>query len=463
MTTEPKNLDPQPAEKQKQPLVTGNLWRAIFTMSWPLLLTTIANSFVGICDVYVARFLGANIQAAVGLAEHVLFLFLLFILSVGVGSTAIVSRAFGANDNKAMIHATGQSFTLSIILGIGMTAAATLLGHYVLPFFTPSDQVLVPGRQYLIAYSFMLIPFSFTAIANAAFRAIGDSKTPLYIVSVMTAINIAGDLLTVIYGWPVPNLGVLGIAYAALLASTVGTTLAIWAISRSPLRDSLKAIYPIDSKEIIRIARIGIPSALQRLAWSLSVFVVFFILARCPDSVSALASWTIGMRVESFIFMPLMALSLSVASIVGQNLGAGEIDRAFAAGWRVTWIGIWSMVVMGVVLYFAATPIALAMSNEPGTVRYTADYLRINALAEPFLALGMVLTGALQGAGDTKTPMWFTLICNWLIRIPIAYILALLLNMGPNGVWSAMVVSIVIQGFLIAWRYQSKGWLDLRV
>jgi Na+-driven multidrug efflux pump len=169
------------------------------------------------------------------------------------------------------------------------------------------------------------------------------------------------------------------------------------------------------------------------------------------------------MRVESFIFMPLMALSLSVASIVGQNLGAGEIDRAFEAGWRVTWIGIWSMVVLGIVLYFAATPIALAMSNEPGTVRYTADYLRINALAEPFLALGMVLTGALQGAGDTKTPMWFTLICNWLIRIPIAYVLALALHMGPNGVWSAMVISIFIQGFLIAWRYQSKGWLDLHV
>ena len=132
MTTKPKNIDSQAEEKQKQPLITGNLWRAIWIMSWPLLLTTIANSCVGICDVYVARFLGSNIQAAVGLAEHVLFLFLLFILSVGVGSTAIVSRAFGANDKAAMLHATGQSFALSIILGLGMTATATLLGHYVL-------------------------------------------------------------------------------------------------------------------------------------------------------------------------------------------------------------------------------------------------------------------------------------------------------------------------------------------
>jgi len=448
------------APKDLTPLVTGNLWRAIWTMSWPLLLMTIANSFVGLVDVYVASFLGSDTQAAVGLAEHVLFLFLLFILSVGVGSTAIVARAFGAGDKASMIKATGQSFALSILLGLGMTVTATLLGHYALPFFTSSAVVLQVGRSYLIAYSFVLIPFSMTCIANAVFRAIGDSKTPLYIVSVVTAINIAGDFLTAMYGWPVKGLGVLGMAYAALVGSSVGAILAVLAIRRSVLKDSLKSIYPLNSNEIMRIAKIGVPSALQRLAWSLSVFVVFFILARCPDSVSALASWTIGMRVESLIFMPLMALSLAVASIVGQNLGAGEHDRAFKAGWRVTWIGIWSMTVLGCVLYFSATPIAQLMSQDPSTIAYTANYLRINALGEPFLALGMVLTGALQGAGDTKTPMYVTLICNWIIRLPIAFVLALTLHRGPEGVWWAMIFSVLIQGLLIAWRYQSKLWME---
>ncbi len=451
------------APKDLTPLVTGNLWRAIWIMSWPLLLMTIANSFVGLVDVYVASFLGSNTQAAVGLAEHVLFLFLLFILSVGVGSTAIVARAFGAGDKASMIRATGQSFALSIVLGLGMTVTATLLGHYALPFFTSSPEVLQVGRSYLIAYSFVLIPFSMTCIANAVFRAIGDSKTPLYIVSVVTAINIAGDFLTVMYGWPVKGLGVLGMAYAALVGSSVGAVLAVIAIRKSILKDSLKSIYPFDRDEIMRIVRIGIPSALQRLAWSLSVFVVFFILARCPDSVSSLASWTIGMRVESLIFMPLMALSLAVASIVGQNLGANEYDRAFNAGWRVTWIGIWSMTVLGCVLYFTAEPIARLMSHDPGTITYTTNYLRINALGEPFLALGMVLTGALQGAGDTKTPMYVTLICNWVIRLPIAFFLALSLNLGPDGVWWAMIFSVVIQGCLIAWRYQSKGWMQARL
>lgn len=117
-------------EKSGSSLVTGNLWRAIWVMSWPLLLTTIANSLVGLVDVKVASYLGSDTQAAVGLAEHIIFIFMVFILSVGVGSTALVSRAYGAQDHRDMLKATSQSFTLSIILGLVMTATASLTAQF---------------------------------------------------------------------------------------------------------------------------------------------------------------------------------------------------------------------------------------------------------------------------------------------------------------------------------------------
>jgi multidrug resistance protein, MATE family len=450
-------------EKSSSSLVTGNLWRAIWVMSWPLLLTTIANSLVGLVDVKVASYLGSDTQAAVGLAEHIIFIFMVFILSVGVGSTALVSRAYGAQDHHEMLKATSQSFTLSILLGLVMTATASLTAQFVLGYFTSSPHVLSEGRAYLMAYSFVLMPYSISIIANAVFRAIGDSKTPLCIISSMTLVNIVGDYLTVLKNFPVPGLGVRGMAYASLAASLLGATLAIFFMRRSILKESLGQLLPIDKHELMRIARIGIPSAFQRMGWALSVFAIFFILARCNDSVSALASWTIGMRVESLIFMPLLALSLAVASIVGQNLGANETERAFQAGWRVTSIGIYMMVIAGFVLYSLAAPVAELMSNEPGTVAYTCQYLKINALGEPCLAVGMVLTGALQGAGDTKAPMWFTIITNWLIRIPLAYVLAIIFKLGPSGVWWAMLSSIVIQGMLVGWRYQSRAWLRLKI
>jgi putative MATE family efflux protein len=459
------STDGQPQAKviDRAPLVTGNLWRAIWIMSWPLLLTTIGNSVVGLVDVKVSSYLGSSSQAAVGLAEQLLFTFMLFIMSVGVGTTALVSRAYGSNDNEELLTSSGQSFTLSIMLGLIMAALSLTTANFALPFFTRSADVAAIGSSYLSAYSWMLIPFSVTVIANSSFRAIGDSKTPLLIVSVMTLINVVGDYVTVLGQWPVPGLGVRGMAYAALAASLTGSVLAIYFINHSVLKQSLKRILPAQPKVIHRIANIGLPSAFQRLGWALSVFVVFFILANCKDSTSALASWTIGMRVESVIFMPLMALSLAVSSIVGQNLGANQVDRAFKAGWRVTWIGIWMMVAMSMVLFFFASEIAHALSNDQSTIAYTTAYLKINALSEPFLALAQVLTGALQGAGDTKPVMWFTIICNWLIRLPVAYVVAIYFNLGPDGVWWAMCTSVMIQGIMVTARYQSKKWIQIKI
>jgi len=329
--------------------------------------------------------------------------------------------------------------------------------------FTRSQQVFEAARTYLNAYSLVLIPYSVSIIANALFRAIGDSKKPLIVVSTMTAINITLDVLLVVYQWPVKGLGVVGMAWAGLIAALAGATLSLFLIRQSILSPCLGQIWPVHRDILRRLSAIGLPSAFQRLGWTLSVFVVFFILDKCQNSVAALASWTIGMRVESLIYMPLMALSLAVSSIIGQNLGANETDRAIQAGWRVTNIGIVMMVILGFGLFAFAGPVARSMSTDIGTIAYTTSYLRINCLAEPFLALAMVLTGALQGAGDTKSPMWFTIITNWLVRLPLAYFLAIALHLGPEGVWWAMTTSILLQAVLVTWRFHSKAWLTVKV
>src|SRR5262249_3658094 len=154
--------------------------------------------------------------------------------------------------------------------------------------------------------------------------------------------------------------------------------------------------------------------------------------------------------------MPMMALGLAVGSIVGQNLGAREVERAFKAGWHVTWIGIWMMLAMAAALIAFASPLAKIMSHDPITIAYTTSYLWVNALGDPFLSLGMVLSGALQGAGDTRNPMWITMTSHWIIRLPLAWVLAIPLAMGPMGVWISMSASIVLLGLCMAWRYQSR-------
>jgi putative MATE family efflux protein len=447
----------------KAPLVEGSLWHAIWSMSWPLLLTTFSASIVGIVDLQVAGTLGSAQQATVGVCEHILFLVVIFIFSISVGTTALVSRAYGAGNLKEAVQGTGQSITIAVAVGGILAVVALALTPHIIMLSTQSQAVLTLGRPYLQIYALYLIPFSINAIINAAFRAIGDAKTPLLVVASMTAVNILGDYTIVIGNWPVPGLGIKGIAVSALVASTLGSMIALYRLKHSALSNSLLCLLPINPSMIYRILKVGLPAALHRLSWTISVFVLFFILSRCPNPTQALASWTIGMRVEGLIFMNLMALSLAVASIVGQSLGAHETERAFKAGWRVTWIGVWMMIFTSTGLFLLAKPIAQVMSHDPQTIVCTTDYLKINALAEPFLGLAMVISGALQGAGDTRTPMWISIFCNWMIRLPLAWLLALSLGLGPHGAWIAMATSVVISGLLSAWRYQSRQWIKIQV
>lgn len=444
-------------------LVRGNLWRAIWDMSWPLLITTIGTSIVGMADVQVAGYLGADVQAAVGVAEQLIFIFCVFVMAVAVGTTAIVSRATGQRDPLEVAHMTGQSIALSMSGGLVLTVIALATAHYLLPFFTATKSVQEIGTQYLSIYACYLVPFSLVAISNAAFRAVGDARTPLYVVMTEIIINIAGDYLTVLGNWPIPGLGVRGIAGSAIVGAFAGAALALYRINNSPLKPALRQVFPIQISAIGRLLRLGIPAAFHRWGWAASTLVVFFILKSLADPTAALASWTIGMRVEALLFMPLMALSLAVGSIVGQNLGAKEIDRARKAGWNVSKIGVGMMLLLGTALYIFADAIARVMTHDAVTIQYTADYLRINALCEPLLAVNMILSGALQGAGDTRFPMWVSLFTNWVVRLPIAYVLAQLWGWGPSGVWWAMTGSVCLSAIIIAARFQSGRWIKINV
>jgi putative MATE family efflux protein len=451
------------AALQDAPLVSGNLWKAIWHMSWPLLVTTVATSIVGTVDVQVSGLLGSAAQAAVGLAEQILFTFMIFLMSMGVGTTAIVARAYGKRDFQEADFATAQSLSLSIVTGFVLTAIALFAAHFVVPLFSRAPHVVAQGNLYLSVYSIYLVPFSLICISNAAFRAIGDARIPMLVVCTEVVINIAGDYLTVVYNWPVPGLGVRGIACSAIAGSLTACLVAVVALSRSPLKASLKQLWPLSAELVRRVLNVGIPSALQRLSWALSVFVIFFILSRVPNPTAALASWSVGIRIEGLLFMPQMALSLAVGSIVGQSLGARRVDRAFRAGWNVTAIGVAVMLVLSAALFVYARQLAAAFSHDQATIAYTTSYLQINAICEPFLAANSVLSGGLQGAGDTKVTMWIAVISHWLVRLPVAWLLALVLGWGCNGAWIAMCTSVILSTFAVAARFQSGGWVHKRV
>ena len=169
------------------------------------------------------------------------------------------------------------------------------------------------------------------------------------------------------------------------------------------------------------------------------------------------------MTAESIAFMPGLGYSMAATALVGQSLGAKRADVASRYAWMSTGQACLIMTVMGIVFYVLAYPFAHWFTRDPVVIGVAADYLRINAYSEPFLALAMVLSGAFQGAGDTRTPTWITFVTMWLFRLPLAYLLALSLGYGTHGAWWAMAASVIASGLLTASLFQRGSWKRVKV
>ena len=154
---------------------------------------------------------------------------------------------------------------------------------------------------------------------------------------------------------------------------------------------------------------------------------------------------------------------MAASVLVGQNLGAENAERAEKLGWKITFAGVVLVSVMALITFIWAERFSSMVTNNPSVLEETTRYLRINMLSEPFMALGVILAGGLQGAGDTKGTMWVIIVAMWVIRLPLAYFFSLILNYGAVGVWVAMVTSMTFQGILMAWRFHKGRWKELKV
>ena len=192
--------------------------------------------------------------------------------------------------------------------------------------------------------------------------------------------------------------------------------------------------------------------------------ILYNILGRLKESsIIALASITNGLRIEAIIFLPAFALNMAASVITGQNLGAGDPKRAGKMCWKISLAGMGITSVIALIIFIWAERFAAILTGEPAVIAETARYLRFNMLSEPFMALSTVMGGSLQGAGDTKGPMWVIIISMWLIRLPLASSLSFMIGFGASGVWAAMLVSMICQGVMMAWWFQRGRWKKLKL
>ncbi len=455
-----------PVEAETARAIHGVVWN----LAWPSVTTMLLQTVNSLLDVFFVGNLPNSAQAlaATGVGGGVMFLLISVSMGVTVGTTALVARFTGAADPESAAEAAGQSITLSAILGL-------LFGTLTFVLLKPLVAVMLDAHRSPIAAELCVrflqmalmasVPLFVMNALVGAFRGLGDTRTPMAITLATVVTHITGNLVFIYGNLGMPRMGVAGAGLALALSLFVGLALYLVAVRR---HEGLAAAFEIRHLRFRpdwawRILRIGMPAALQAVIRTLGMMSFTGMLAHTLEGASGVAALQIGVRAEGIAFMPGFGYSVAASALVGQSLGARDPRRAERFGWAATLQAVAVMSVMALLFFFLAGWFPRPFTHDAGVRILGADYLRVNAFCEPFLGLGMVLTGALQGAGDTMRPTVITFLTMWVARIPLGLFLMFTLHQNTHGAWVAMCLTTIVGGLLTAALFRSGAWKRIRV
>jgi putative MATE family efflux protein len=438
------------------------LRRAVFLLATPMVLEMAMESLFAVADIFWVSRLGADAVATVGLTESLLALIYAVALGLSVSATATVARRVGQRDLAQASLAAGQVLILTLVVSVLIGAAGLLLSPVLLGMMGASSSVVQLGSSYARIMLSGSITVVLLFVLNAVFRGAGDAVTAMRSLTLANLANIVLGPIFIFGLGPLPALGVTGAAVATTLGRGIGVGYQLMRLAR---RSGRLQVHWADLRprvdvlrQLLRLATTGtLQSLLETASWLGLVRILSLF-----GSV-ALAGYTIAMRVAVFALLPSWGMANAAATLVGQNLGAGKPERAERAVWVV---GLYNLIFLGsvsVLFTLAPQPILRFFTTEPHELAYAASCLRTVALGFLFYAYGMVLVQAFNGAGDTRTPTLLNLACFWFFKIPVAYVLAVNLALGPLGVFWAVTCAYSALALLALLIFRRGRWKTQRV
>jgi putative MATE family efflux protein len=454
---------PFPRGVENRLLQEENLSRAVWSLAWPAVLTMMLQFANGLVDLFFVGQLGPAAQAAVGMGGQVVMLLMAVAMAVTSGATAIVARYVGAGDRRSAVEAAKQALMLAALLSLAVGGPLWLLRRQALQLMGAAAPVVAAGEPYLAITTLAITPYFLLLTLIAIFQGCGDLRRPLAIMLLVNGGNILGDCF-LIRGWgPLPGFGVAGAGIASSAARVGGALLAAAWLRRTELWQAGAEGWHPQRAWFARLLRIGNPAALQALLRNLGATSYIRVLAESAQGTAAVAALFVGLRAEGLGYMPGVAYGRAATALVGQNLGAGQPERAERSGWLCTWQALGFILALSAVFFVFADPIARVFSHDPAVIALAASYLRINAIGEPFLAFSIVLGGALQGAGDTRFQALASILTMWVLRLPATYWLCLRRGYGVEAAWWTMAVTTILQGLLLAAWFRRGRWKGMEV
>jgi putative MATE family efflux protein len=419
---------------------TGDLNRAILLLAIPMVLEMVLESLFAVVDVFWVGRVGANAVATVGLTESLLSLVFAVGIGLSLSTTAMVARRIGEKDREGAAVAAVQAITLGLIISVVIGVPCLIFAPDLLRLMGASPEIVRIGTGYariaLGGSGVLLMLF----LNNAVFRGAGDAAIAMRLLWVSNVINLALDPCLIFGLGPFPRLGVTGAALATFTGRGIGVGYQFYRLLRGTeririLREQLRVKWDV----LWRLLRVSLTGILQFLIGHTSWIGLVRIVSVFGSS--ALAGYTIAIRILIFVILPSWGLSNAAATLVGQNLGARQPERAETSVWRT---GLYNMLFLGgigVFFVFFSVPVVRLFTQDPAVVPLAATCLRILSYGNIAYAYAMVMLQAFNGAGDTVTPTIVNLFGFWMLEIPLAWWLAIPRGMKSSGVFFSIVVA----------------------
>ena len=431
--------------------------RAVILLSIPMVLEMVMESLFAVVDIFFVAKLGADAIAVVGLTEVVISLLIAVALGISIGITALVARRTGEHNYDDAAVVAGQAIWIGLGLSIVTSISGIVFAQDILKLVGASDAIV----QNYSGYTAILLGGSTTIFyiffLNAVLRGCGDANLAMRVLWIANGCNIILDPCLIFGLGPFPELGVEGAAIATTIGRMVGIIYQLYYMftrkSRVVLRK--KHFAPIPSA-MLHLLNISVGGILQFLFMLTSWIFLMKIVALYGSS--AIAGYTIAIRFIYFTILPAWGMSNAGATLVGQNLGAGQPTRAEQSVRKVSEYSMVVMLIVGILCFLFKEPIIRFFTNDEMVIRYGVECLLVLSFGYIFYALGMTLTQAFNGAGDTKTPTWINFLAYWVLQIPLAYFLAVNLNWGPRGVFIAIVTAEIMMPCIAYIVFQRGYW-----
>jgi putative MATE family efflux protein len=441
-----------------QDFTAGNLNRAIMLLAIPMVLEMVLESLFAVVDVFWVGHLGADAIATVGLTESLLSLVIAVGFGLGMSTTAMVARRIGEKDPADAAVAGVQAIILGLTASFLVGLPCWIYAPRLLQLMGASPQIVAVGSGYARIALGGCGAIVMLFLNNAIFRGAGDAAIAMRLLWVSNIINLVLDPC-LIFGWgPFPRLGVTGAALATFIGRSIGVLYQFYRLLRGTERiHILSTQLRLNVGVLFRLIRVSLTAILQFAIADVSWIGLVRIVSLFGSA--ALAGYTIAIRIVIFVILPSWGLSNAAATLVGQNLGAKQPERAEQSVWRT---GTYNMIFLGAVgvfFIFFAEPVIRLFTSDPSVVPLAVSCLRIISYGNIGYAYGMVMLQAFNGAGDTVTPTVVNLFGFWALEIPLAYALAVPLHFQANGAYLAIVIaecSIATAGILLFRRGRWK-------